>query len=79
MDILFGELHEHYLLRHGQRVRIFPLGRVDNGKSVDVNHVHSPCKLLTCFDCLQESLILFEGVITSRWFLCRSTILASLT
>jgi hypothetical protein len=47
MDTLFGEHHEHYLLRRGQRVQTKPLGRVNNGKSADINFVRSPYKLLT--------------------------------
>ena len=55
MDTLFGEHHEHYLLRRGQRIRTHPLGRVDNGKSADIDYVRSPCKLLTWFVNIESS------------------------
>jgi hypothetical protein len=55
MDAPFGENREHYLLCRGQRVRTHPLGRVDNGKSADIDYVRSPCKLLTWFVNIESS------------------------
>ena len=55
MDTLFEEDDEYYFLRHGQQVQTNPLGRVENGKSADIDHVRSPCKLLTCFLIIESS------------------------
>jgi hypothetical protein len=62
MDTLFGEHHEHYLLRRGQRIRTHPLGRVDNGKSADIDYVRSPCKLLTWFVNIESSAEIIYSV-----------------
>lgn len=76
VDTLFRGCHVHHLLRGSERVRPGTTRRKWAGKAACYN---LPLSILLTVDFSQnrmaESLVLFESVINSRWFVRTSIIL----
>lgn len=74
MDTLFRECDEHHLLRCLVRVRPSVIGGKRPGETVRLAQT-SPSNANTRQNRMAESLVLFDSVVNSRWFMRTSIIL----